>query len=40
MTVLDTDVLLDAMRGGETAIGFIDGLLVGPDPVAVSEGLL
>lgn len=36
MTILDTDVLLDAMRGREDAIRFIDTLLLGTQPVAVS----
>ena len=36
MTVLDTDILLDAMRGREETIRFIDGLIVGTQPVAVS----
>lgn len=36
MTVLDTDVLVAAMRGDERCIAFIDALLTGPAPVAVS----
>lgn len=37
MTVIDTDVLVDAMRGREGAIRFLDGLLLGTQPVAVSS---
>lgn len=36
MTVVDTDVLLDTMRGERDAVALVDRLLVGSDPVAVS----